>query len=98
MPLVLQEIKRPGRSDYAGFGRVVQFIGRRDNLHRYNGSSGEGHSMGREKVLMRRTAERSVLYAKFAKEEREAGRTPCSSRFFYEVCLGDKILCYHVVT
>lgn len=86
MPVVLKPIHRPGRTRYAGFYRVIEFIGRRDNLHRFNGSAGA--DIGEEKVLMKRKLERSILFRKYKQQEEANGRTSCSERFFYEVSLG----------
>jgi hypothetical protein len=40
--VVLEADTRPGRAHNAGFGGIVQFIGRRDNLHRLPSFLGKG--------------------------------------------------------
>ena len=83
--VVLEADTRPGRAHNAGFGGIVQFIGRRDNLHRLPSSLGKGIQEGN--TLLKRKSLRSVLYRKLVNECKAAEpprKFPARS-FFYSV-------------
>jgi len=83
--VVLEADTRPGRAHNAGFGGIVQFIGRRDNLHRLPSSLGKG--IQEENTLLKRKSLRSVLYRKLV-IECKAAKPPQKflvRSFFYSV-------------